>query len=336
MLYETVDARHAARAPGTQGILGYWYNHGGLNNQKMALIGLILSGIRDRMPINLPYIYNKDLRTEAEHLVRVEDVFDLDAIRDFASRHGVTVHAECPCGERGGWDYFRAFNDFFATAGDRDSLQTALGAVLCLKPRIALHPAFLTLRNFVFNALGIDTVVQLRIETDWRHHVATRLRPIVGDSEDNDIGFQQILAKVRNTFPDVKMLYVTADEQDLPAPRQEIRDAGRSLFGIELLWKTDLLDPAMVNQLTPLDLSLIDFEIARCSRRFVGLSRSTFAGMLAIEQFAATGRSVTGHYIYNRPGDVVVQRQDNGFTSASQRALSPFAPARLLADRDSA
>ena len=74
MLYDMVDARHAARAPDSTGVLGYWYNHGGLNNQKMALVGLILSGIRDRRPINLPYIYNKDLRTEQEHLVRLGHV----------------------------------------------------------------------------------------------------------------------------------------------------------------------------------------------------------------------------------------------------------------------
>jgi hypothetical protein len=332
MLYDTVDAQHAARAPDSPGALGYWYNHGGLNNQKMALVGLILSGIRDRRPINLPYIYNKDLRTEQEYLVRLENVFDLSHIQDFAGQHGVTVHSACPSGERGGWDYFGAFHGFISTPRDRQALQTALGAVNSLKPRIATDRTFLDLKNFVFGSLGIDTVLQLRIESDWRDHVENGLRPILGDSEDNGIGFLQILSKVRNTFPDLRMLYATSDENAMLSSKNEIREACRSRFGLELLWKSDLLDPSMIGQLTPLDLSLIDFEIAKHSRRFVGLTSSTFSNMLGIEKFANTGQPVTGHYIYNRLGDAVVERKDNGFTSSSHQALSPADAVTLLAD----
>jgi hypothetical protein len=332
MLYDAVDAEHAPRGPDSPGVLGYWYNHGGLNNQKMALVGLILSGIRDRRPINLPYIYNKDLRTEQEYLVRLENVFDLNAIRDFAGQYGVTVHSACPSGERGGWDYFGAFRGFISTPRDRQALQTALGAVNSLKPRIASHRTFLDLRNFVFGSLGIDTVLQLRIESDWRDHVENGLRPIFGDSEDNGIGFLQILSKVKNTFPDLRMLYATSDENAMLSSKNEIREACRSRFGIELLWKSDLLDPSLIGQLTPLDLSLIDFEIAKYSRRFVGLTSSTFSNMLGIAKLADTGQPVTGHYIYNRLGDVVVERKDNGFASTSHQALSPADAVALLAD----
>jgi hypothetical protein len=332
MLYDMVNANQAPKAPDAQGVLGYWYNHGGLNNQKMALVGLILSAIRDRRPVNLPYVYNKDLRTEQEHLVRLENVFDLDAIRDFAGRHGVPVHSACPSGERGGWDYFGAFQAFISTPADRLALETALGAIRGLKPRIASHTAFLDLKNFVFNSLGIDTVVQFRIESDWRGHFEHTLRPILGDSEDNGIGFLEILSKIRNTFPNLRILYATSDENAMLSSKNEIREACRSRFGIELLWKSDLLDPSLTAQLTPLDLSLIDFEIAKYSRRFVGLTSSTFSNMLGIEKFAGTGQQVTGHYIYNRLGDVVVERKDNGFTASSHLALSPPAAVALLED----
>jgi hypothetical protein len=332
MLYDMVNADQAARAPDSPGVLGYWYNHGGLNNQKMALVGLIMSGISKQQAINLPYIYNKDLRTEQEYLVRSENVFDLASIRDFTGRHGVTVQSACPSGQRGGWDCFGAFHGFISTPRDRQALETALGAIRSLKPRIASHRAFLDLKNFVFGSLGIDMVVQLRIESDWRDHFAYTLRPILGDSEDNGIGFLEILSKVRNTFPDLKILYATSDENAMLSSKNEIREACRSRFGLELLWKSDLLDPSLTGQLTPLDLSLIDFEIAKSSRRFVGLTSSTFSNMLGIEKFADTGQPVTGHYIYNRLGDVVVERKDNGFTSSSQQALSPPAAATLLAD----
>jgi hypothetical protein len=332
MLYDMVNAHRAARAPDSAGVLGYWYNHGGLNNQKMALIGLMLSGIGEKKAINLPYIYNKDLRTEQEFLVRLENVFDPVPIRDFAGRHGVTVQSACPSGQRGGWDYFSAFHGFMSNPRDRQALDTAFGAINSLKPRIASHRAFLDLKNLVFGSLGIDTVVQLRIESDWRDHFEHTLRPILGESEDNGIGFLKILSKVQNTFPDLKILYATSDENAMLSSKNEIREACRSRFGIELLWKSDLLDPSLSGHLTPLDLSLIDFEIAKYSRRFVGLTTSTFSNMLGIEKFASTGKPVTGHYIYNRLGDVVVERKDSGLTSSSHRAVSPVDAVTLLAD----
>src|SRR5580704_2379086 len=103
MRYTMMDGGQAARAPDACGVQGYLYNHGGLNNQKMALIGLILSGIRDRQAINLPYIHNRDQTTDQEAVVRIEEIFDLDRILDFASLHDLTVLTQCPSGERGGW-----------------------------------------------------------------------------------------------------------------------------------------------------------------------------------------------------------------------------------------
>ena len=50
----TMMAGQAAGSPRFVACKGIWYNDGGLNNQKMALIALILSGIRDRQAINLP------------------------------------------------------------------------------------------------------------------------------------------------------------------------------------------------------------------------------------------------------------------------------------------
>jgi hypothetical protein len=330
MLYDMVNATQAARAPDSPGVRGYWYNHGGLNNQKMALIGLLLSGIKDRQTINLPYIYNKDLQTEQEYLVRLENVFELNRIRDFTRLHGVTVLSACPSGERGGWDCFNAFHEFFVGATDRRTLEISLGAMSSLQPRIVSHPAFRGLRDFVFGSLGIDMVVQLRIESDWRDHFEYTLRPIIGGAEDNGIGFAEILSKVRNTFPDLKMIYATSDENAMLSSKNEIRTFCRSRFGLELLWKSDLLNPALTGSLTPLDLSLIDFEMAKYSPRFVGLTSSTFSNLLCVEKFANTGKPVTGHYIYNHLGDMVVERRDNGFTTSAHQAVAPASAAELL------
>ena len=51
----------------------------------------------------------------------------------------------------------------------------------------------------------------------------------------------QILAKVRKTFPDLGLAYVTSDEQSMPVFKDEIRAVSCGAFGIGLVWKSDLL-----------------------------------------------------------------------------------------------
>ncbi len=109
----------------------------------------------------------------------------------------------------------------------------------------------------------------------------------------------------------------------MPATKQEIRTFSRDRFGIDLLWKSDFLTAEQLGRLNPLDLSLMDFEIAKRCRRFVGLTQSTFSNVLCLEKFAKTGRRVSGQYIYNYPGDKVIERQDNGFTTSGHRAVLP-------------
>src|SRR6202020_1893546 len=142
--------------------------------------------------------------------------------------------------------------------------------------------------------------------SDWRDHFEHALRPAIGAAEDNGAGVAEILSKVRNTFPDLKLVYATSDENAMLSSKNEIRAFCRSRFGLELLWKSDLLNPALTAGLTPLDLSLIDFEMAKYSPRFVGLTSSTFSNMLCVEKFAGGRKPVTGHYVYNHPGEVVV------------------------------
>jgi hypothetical protein len=67
-----------------------------------------------------------------------------------------------------------------------------------------------------------------------------------------------------------------------------------------------------------------------------GLTTSTFANMLGIEAFAHARKPVTGHYVYNHPGDLVMERKDNGFTSSVHQALSPDSAVTLRPDEATA
>ncbi len=65
------------------------------------------------------------------------------------------------------------------------------------------------------------------------------------------------MAKIGKTFPELRRVYVTADEKSMPEPKHETSAACLARFGIDRVWKTDLLPAALVEDLTPLDLSLI-------------------------------------------------------------------------------
>jgi hypothetical protein len=173
-------------------------------------------------------------------------------------------------------------------------------------------------------------VVQLRIEEDWMRH-AEELGPKFGEAEDYSLSFIQILAKVKKTFPDLFRVYATSDERSMPASKDEIRAVCRDTLGIGLLWKSDLLPPSLIAQLTPLDLSMIDYEIAKGSPRFIGFTGSTFSNLLCFEKLATTRKPVRGHYIYNCRGDAVIERKDNGCARNAQRAVLPARVLSLLA-----
>lgn len=333
MLYEVINSSQAAGAPDSAQAVGFLYNHGGLNNQKMAIAGLLLSGIEHRLAVNLPYIHVRDQRTEEEYLANFQDVFELDAVEEFGRRHDIEINHGCPSGVRGGWDCFGRFGDVLGSCSDRKLVEAALDAMTSLKPRMLSNPVFLRLKDFMFAALGIRLGIQLRIERDWQTH-AQNLRSVLGESEDYGIGFNEILSKVRKTFPDLRLAYVTSDEKSMPASKDEIRAFSRARFGIDLLWKSDLLG-ADFEQLNPLDLSLIDYEIARYCPQFVGQTASTFANMLCLEKFAQTRRDVTGQFIYNCLGDVVKQRKDNGFSASAHGAVLPSRVWEVLAAGDS-
>jgi hypothetical protein len=317
MPFELIHSSQAPRSPDQPDVLGYFYNHGGLNNQKMALVALFLQAIRDRKVVNLPYIHNRDQTTTEEYLVRIEQVFDIERILAFARRHGLTILHECPGGERGGWDYFRGFSDLLGMM-DGPSAGTILReAIGCLRPLVVDSPEFQSLAEMVRKLCPGGTVVQLRIEKDWLFH-CEQLRKIYPGMEGLDAGFPEILSRVHSTFPRLERVYVVSDEKSMPVLKSDIRAFALAMFDLDLVWKSDLLPDGYCECLTPLELSMIDFAVAKRSACFVGLKLSTFSNMLCFETFVETGATARGHYVYDVRGDKVVERLDNGFPNASR------------------
>jgi len=317
MAYATFLPGQAARQPEQPDVLGYFYNNGGLSNQKMALSGLLLAGVAKRTAINLPYIHIKDQRIEAEWLARFDDVFEIEPIISFSRQFGIPQIGMVPSGERGGWPFFFTFGENLKRSDQPVAVQLLLMALIAIRPKIVSDPKFNALKNFVFASLGVQTTLQMRIERDWGPH-AQGLLPKTAGKDDIAIGFDEILRRTANTFPDLRLAYVTADEFSMPVPKEEIRAYALDRFGIRLIWKSDLIK---LEEFSALDLSLIDFEIARYSPRFIGLSYSTFSNLLCLEKFANQRNSVTGHFIYNHPGEILRERSDNGFAILSAEVV---------------
>src|SRR5579863_5889331 len=159
MLYDVFHSSQAPRSPDNPQALSFLYNHGGLNNQKMAIAGLLLSAIENRRAVCLPHVYIKDQRIKDEYLARFQDVFELDAVAELGRRHDLTISDANPGGDRGGWEYFRHFNAVIDKATDPVLLEAAVDALKSLQPRIAYNPTLLRLKDFVFASLGIEVTI---------------------------------------------------------------------------------------------------------------------------------------------------------------------------------
>jgi hypothetical protein len=68
---------------------------------------------------------------------------------------------------------------------------------------------------------------------------------------------------------------------------------------------------------------MIDFEMALNAPRFIGNSLSSFSNHVAVEKFARQRVPVRDHFIYNAPGDRVLERADNGLHVDPGHALAP-------------
>lgn len=303
----------------------YLFNPGGLNNQKWALLGLFLAGHATGRPIILPDMAVLDHHRKTSHRVAIGTVFDLPALRTFAAAQGVTIAPGPPqpepAGDAGGWEFFEIGTAYAARLNHegmfaRDTFASAFFA--------ALHPHVLESTGFarLIHAIGtegVQAVVQLRIERDWHEHLrlnaATLPPPHI---EPLALSPAEIMAKVAATLGR-KPVLVVWDEDDLPKPKEAIRADILAQHGIWMVSKSDLIPPAELARLNPLECSLIDFELARSTRTFVGLTRSTFSNLVAFQAAPASRQ-----FIYNAPAPALLQRWDRGTAPDAATASNPL------------
>ncbi len=313
-------------AAGTEAPLGYAFNDGGLNNQKLALLGLVLEARRTGRPMALPSLFNLDQAGGNSGTVPFGSAYRLDSFLSMLDGLGVTLADASPDPDDRGWQFFGAGAEHIAMevstgrmAPDAPACAFFRGLVPVLRDR----PESRALRHWVRDGEAPPVVVvQMRIETDWRTFSAITLDPTVGVAEDYLPSFSTIVAKVVNTFgTEARRIFVVCDEAALPVPRDEIRRVCREVFGVALHWKSDLLEPALLEPMSALDRSILDFDMALHAHRFVGLTRSSFSNLAAFERYCMTGDAVRGHHVYNVPGPMVLERHDDGAFAIAAAAV---------------
>jgi hypothetical protein len=306
--------------------LGYAYNRGGLNNQKLALLGLCLKAYRGGpRRIVLPDLLLFDQVTFNHRPMPLSEALEIRPLLEFLDRHDIEVLPLSPRGDKGGWGYFHQANNYLPFAmleRELDVDSFACQFFRALVPVVGRSEMLQQLAEAVFIRQGVRLVAQLRIEADWARHSANTLAGILGEGEDYALSFLDILAKIRNTSPGLGTIYVASDEAALAVPKDEIRQTVRREFGIELCWKSDFLSAGQLAKLSLLDLSILDFEMAIAADSFVGMSRSTFSNMVSFEKYARSRSPVRNHYIYNLADPTLALRRDNGAFSAPELAAA--------------
>lgn len=307
----------ATIVPATEEI-GYSYNNGGLTNQKWALLGLLKHAWQANEPVSLPMMLIKDHVTKKDRTVPFAEVFDLPSMLEFGRKYGVAIStADCSHLPMGGWNFFGAGAGCQNHLAINQDMHNVLSEFIVdfhdsLVPLVSSSYIMTKLKQDIFEFHGIDTVAQLRIESDWKFHSAVTLEPTLKEPEDYLLPYDRIVAKIVKTLPNTKRMLVVTDEAAMETTKGEIADVCRSKFGIQLFWKSDFLTPFETNRLNNLELSLIDFELATRGTYFIGLTRSTFSNTVTFQKYIRTSRLVTTDYIYNNNSLRLSRRTDNG------------------------
>lgn len=309
-------------------VVTYTPVRGGLNNQKLALLGLVKLAKREGYAVSIPMLSDYRGETLSASLVPFGSVYEEDQFVSFLKRFGVAVSRADPTITLRSWDCFS--NAFTEVDGDNDAKipEHVTSFILSLRLTSRLQSVVDGICRKLDDLQSEPIGCQLRVEKDWKAHtqtLATRVKSGTIQLEDFGIGAPEILSKVRRT-PDLqnaKILYAALDQYQLSESLPDLKERAR-LLDFELWCKTDF-EFVDLAALTRIDASCVDFEVCRRCNVFVGNTRSTFANLMALTHYADHGESESVRdYIYNALEQTVIQRRDHGLKHSAVEAIRPF------------
>lgn len=287
---------------------------GGITNQKMAFIGALLGSFETGKSLIIPNFTEMDQVRNIYKPYDFEYLFDIDVFNEFTKRWGIKIYRGTNYSfdhtyEDCFWKTFNVFNEgmFDGKHKERDSFVS--DAIRSIVPKIINSSVFNIIKLF-FGSLKELSVSQFRIEKDWINH-SLYLKDTYDTDDDIYLDYNGILQKIKDKIFDIKNLYVVCDEKALTKDKIEIKKDAFKVYGINLIFKSDLISEFDFNSLTPLQLSIIDFEISLLANTFIGNSHSTFSNMVTLNTFLRNGVQPKTHFAYNKKGPLFL-RNDYG------------------------
>jgi hypothetical protein len=291
---------------------------GGVSNQKMAILGVLLDGFETGLPVVLPHFTEMNQMAHKYDPFPFNEVFDESYIHEFCKRWNITLRrADEGTPYRNGYEnyFWKTFNLFHSGMFDghnRERDAFVADAIRSLRAHVASSRTVSALLAEIARYPNL-AVAQFRIERDWKAH-AIHLTKVHTLDEDIWLDHDKIARKIHGTLDVIEYLYVVCDEAALFDSKEKIRNDCFKATGLRLLFKSDFVLENERHLLGPLRLSLIDFEVARSASIFVGNSHSTFSNMVTLETYANFGRLPDQHYVYNKKGPLY-RRQDHGLST---------------------
>ncbi len=291
---------------------------GGINNQKMAIAAAFLAARENRLKLVLPMITQMDQVNGGCEPEPFGAVFDEGKIREFAERHEIEIINEPGQAGYAGkyetyfWQMYRIFETELFKGRETPTEAFLKNFFNSLEPLVTRLPELQVIRRSAFESPVATVAVQFRVERDWQKHCVENLPKMAGPEEERFVPFQRIMEKVKNALPGTKRIFAICDEAALPVQPAYLRDFCFSHYQIYLVFKSDFLSKAQMAALKPVNLSLLDFEMAMAAAVFVGTSRSTFSNLVALQKHCANANAPARHFIYNRAGPGLWARTDFG------------------------
>ncbi|MBE5201829.1 hypothetical protein IG612_04200 [Pectobacterium sp. FL60-S17] len=293
---------------------------GGLNNQKMMLLGLLITAIESNAAIQIPplinyvtnkkdnifkkYIYGKLIYPLFHRYIPFFDMFDHASFIYFTNKYNIIISKEKADIEYKNEEMFKKGSNIIDEYVNNENYNYKSLISDFFKFLIPSKYMKEKIDFFIDQSQPIDAVCQLRIEDDWPLDVNASWQEKQGSTKlpSQLTRSMVIFEKIYNTLPSLKYIYVAYDKNGLKIPFTSISDTVDEKFGFKLKTK----HPSVLKRSNPknaLEASIIDFEISVSVDIYIGTEMSSFTLLSNITKENRDGHPLQQRYHYNTKRD---------------------------------
>lgn len=290
---------------------------GGLNNQKIMLLGLLITAIENNSAINIPplinyvtnkksnifkkYLYGKLFYPLFDRYIPFFKMFDRSLFNFFLEKYTIITSTKKQGKKLHNEDMFLKGSEAIDSFIKNENYQ--------YKDFISdffkyLHPSIYLQEKidfFIEQAQPFDAVCQLRVEDDWPLDVES-----TWEDKNKDIKMPSqvnrsiiIFDKIKRTLPKLKNIYVTYDKNGLKIPFSEISTEINNKFDFNLKSKYASKNKKL-NPKNALEASIIDFEISVFSNVYIGTDMSSFTLLSNLTKSSRENNKLEHRYLYGK------------------------------------